>query len=87
MFDKKTNLLSIFRSCLDLILRNFLRLHSLIVTALKSQLLKGNTTTNLYHDYSSLNIDHFKEKLSNNLETNSNTEYSYFQKFFFGNHP
>ena len=36
----------------------------MIVTALKSQLLKGNTTTKLYHDYSSLNIDHFKENLA-----------------------
>ena len=68
--------------CLDLILRNFLRLHSLIVTALKSQLLKGNTTAKLYRDYSSFNIDHFKEDLGNNLKNNSITEYFYFQKNF-----
>ena len=41
--------------------------HSLIVTALKNLLLKGNAKTKLYRDYSSLNIDHFKEDLGNNF--------------------
>ena len=56
--------------------------HSLIVTALKNLLLKGNAKTKLYRDYSSLNIDHFKEDLGNNLKNNSITEYSHFQNIF-----
>ena len=56
--------------------------HSLIVTALKSLLLKGNTKTKLYRDYSYFSIDHFKEDLGNNLKNNSITEYSHFQNIF-----
>ena len=56
--------------------------HSLIVTALKSLLLKGNAKTKLYQDYSSFNVDHFKEDLSNNLKNNSITEYSHLQNIF-----
>ena len=56
--------------------------HSLIVTALKSLLLKGNAKTKLYRDYNSFNIDHFKEDLDNNLKNNSITEYSHFQNIF-----
>ena len=56
--------------------------HSLIVTALKSLLLKGNAKTKLYRDYSSFNMDHFKEDLDNNLKNNSITEYSHFQNIF-----
>ena len=53
--------------------------HSLIVAALKSQLLKGKAKTKLYSDYSSCNIDLFKEDLdSNNLKNNCITEYSHF---------
>ena len=56
--------------------------HSLIVTALKSLPLKGNAKPILYRDYSSFNIDHFKEDLSNNLKNNNITEYSHFQNIF-----
>ena len=56
--------------------------HSLIVTALKSLLRKGNAITKLYRDYSSFNINHFKEDLDNNLKNNSITEYSRFQNTF-----
>ena len=56
--------------------------HSLIVTALKSLLLKGNAKTKLYRDYSSFSMDHFKEDLSNNLKNNSITEYFHFQNIF-----
>ena len=56
--------------------------HSLILTALKSLLLKGNAKTKLYRDYSSFNMDHFKEDLDNNLINNSITEYSHFQNIF-----
>ena len=55
---------------------------SLIVTALKSLLLKGNAKTKLYRDYSSFSMDHFKEDLSNNLKNNSITEYSHFENIF-----
>ena len=97
MFDKETNLFSVFKSTyIDLILTNKKESfkntdvnevgisdhHSLIVTALKSLLLKGNAKTKLYRDYSSFNIDHFKQDLENNLKNNSVTEYSYFQIFF-----
>ena len=56
--------------------------HGLIVTALKSLLLKGNAKTKLYRVYSSFSIDHFKEDLGNNLKNNSITEYSHFQNIF-----
>ena len=56
--------------------------HSLIVTALKSLLLKGNAETNLYRDYNSFNTGHFKEDLDNNMKNNSITEYSRFQNIF-----
>ena len=54
----------------------------MIVTALKSQLLKGNAKTKLYRDYSSFNMHHFKEDLENNLKNNSITEYSHFRNVF-----
>ena len=56
--------------------------HSLIVTASKSVLLKGNAKTKLYQDYSSFNIDQFKEDLDNNLKNNNITEYFHFQNVF-----
>ena len=51
--------------------------HNLIVTALKSQLLKGNAKTKLYRDYKSFNIDHFKKDFDNNLKNISVIEYSH----------
>ena len=56
--------------------------HSLIVTALKSLLLKGNGKTKLYRDYNSFNTGRFKEDLDNNLKNNSVTEYSHYQNIF-----
>ena len=53
--------------------------HSLIVTALKSLLRKGNAKTKLYQDYNSFNMDQFKEDLDNSLKNNSITEYFHFQ--------
>ena len=97
MFDKETNLLSVFKSNLhisyfnkqerifkntDVIEVGISNHHSLIVTALKSQLLKGNAKTKLYRDYNSFNIDQFKEDLEINLKNNSITEYSHFQNSF-----
>ena len=56
--------------------------HSLIVTALKSLLLKGNAKTKLYRDYDSFIIDRFQKDPDNNLKNNSITEYSHFQNVF-----
>ena len=96
MFDKETNLFSVFKSNLhrsyfnkqkffkstDVIEIGISDHHGLIVTALKSLLLKGNAKTKLYRDYNSFNIDHFKEDLDNYLKNNSITEYSHFQNIF-----
>ena len=94
MFDKETHLFSVFKSNLqNLILTNKKEFfkntdvievgisdhHNLIVTALKSLLLKGNAKTKPYRDYSSFDIDHFQEDLGNDLKNNSITEYSHFQ--------
>ena len=58
--------------------------HSLMVTALKIQLLYLRETQKeeLYRDFSSFNIDDFKEDFDNNLKNNSITEYSHFQNIF-----
>ena len=96
MIKKPTCFQSSNPTCRDLILRNKKEFfkntdvievgisdhHSLTVTALKSLLLRGNAKTKLYRDYSSFNIDHFKEDLGNNLKNNSITEYSHFQNIF-----
>ena len=82
--------------CIDLILTNKKELfknndafevgisdhHSFIVTALKSQLLKGNAKTKLYRDYSSFNLDIVKEDLENSFKNNFITEYFHFQNVF-----
>ena len=47
---------------------------SLLVTALKSLLLKGNAKTKLDGDYSFFNKGHLKEHLDNNLKNNCITE-------------
>ena len=68
-------------SCIDLILTNKKEFfknsnvfevgisdhHSLIVTALRSQLVKGNAKTKLYRDYNSFYIKLFKEDLDKNF--------------------
>ena len=41
--------------------------HSFIVTALKSQLIKGNAKMKLYRDYSSFQLEMFKSDLDQNL--------------------
>ena len=56
--------------------------HILIVTALKSLLLKANAKTKLYRDYDSFIIDRFQKDPDNNLKNNSITEYSHFQNVF-----
>ena len=96
MFNKETNLFSVLKSNLhrsyfnkqeffkntDVIEVGISDHHSLIVTALKSLLLKGNAKTKLYRDYNFFNMDHFKEDLDNNLKNNSITKYSHFQNIF-----
>ena len=96
MFAKETNLFSVFKSNFhrsyfnkqeffkntDVIEVGISDHHSLIVTALKSLLLKGNAKTKLYRDYNSFNMNQFKEDLDNNLKNNSITEYSHFQNIF-----
>ena len=55
---------------------------SLIITALKSQLVKGNAKTKLYRDYSEFNMDNFKAELDDKLKSGVVTEYSNFQNIF-----
>ena len=83
-------------SCIDLILTNKKDLfknsnvlevgisdhHSLIITALKSQLVKGNAKTKLYRDYIEFNVDNFKAELDHKLKSGIVTEYSNFQNIF-----
>ena len=93
LIKKPTCFQSSNQRCIDLILTNKKELfknndvfevrisdhHSFIVTALKSQLLKGNAKTKLYRDYSSFNLDIFKEDLENSFKNNFITEYSDFE--------
>ena len=69
LIKKLTCLQSSNPTCIDLIFTNFFKNtdvievgisdhHCLILTALKSVLLKGNIKTNLYRNYSSVNTDH-----------------------------
>ena len=95
-FDLPTFFQSSNPTCIDRILKNKKEFfkntdvveagvfdhHSLIVTPLKSLLLKGNAKTKLYRDYSSFSMDHFKEDLSKNLKNNSIIEYFHFQNIF-----
>ena len=58
--------------------------HSFIITALKSQLAKGNPKTKLklYHDYSEFNMNNFKAELDDKLKSGIVTEYSNFRNIF-----
>ena len=49
---------------------------------MKSQLLKGNVKAKLYRDYSSFDLDIFKEDLENSFKNIFITEYSDFQNIF-----
>ena len=83
-------------SCIDLLLTNKKDLfknsnvlevgisdhHSLTITTLKSQLVKGNAKTKLYRDYSEFNMDNFKAELDDKLKSGVVTEYSNFQNIF-----
>ena len=82
LMKKLTCFQSKTRSCIDLILTNKNDLfknsvldvgisdhRSFIITALKSQLVKGNTKTKLYRDHSEFNVANFKAELANKLKT------------------
>ena len=56
--------------------------HSLIITALKSQLVIRNAKTKLYGDYSEFNMNNFKAELGDTLKSGVVTEYSSFQNIF-----
>ena len=56
--------------------------HSFIVTALKTQLIKGNTKMKLHRDYSSFQMERFKADLDQNLKCTNSFEYSNFQNIF-----
>ena len=53
-----------------------------IITALKSQLIKGNAKTKLYRDDSEVNMDNFKAELDDKFKSGIITEYSNFQNIF-----
>ena len=83
-------------NCIDLILTNKKELFknsnvlevgisghdSFIVTALKSQLIKGNAKTKLYRDCSSFQMEMFKADLDQNLKCTTSFKYSDFQSIF-----
>ena len=52
------------------------------MTALRSQLVKGNAKTKLYRDYNSFDIKLFKEDLDKNLKSNNTVNFSDFQSTF-----
>ena len=56
--------------------------HSFIVTALKSQLIKGNAKVKLYRDYSSFQMEVFKADLDLNLKCTTGFENSNLQSTF-----
>ena len=56
--------------------------HSLIMTALKSQLIKGNAKTKLYRDYSEFNTNNCKAELYRKLKSGIVTENSNLQNIF-----
>ena len=96
LIKKTTCFQSTSPSCIDLILTNKKEFfknsnvfevgisdhHSLIVTALRSQLVKGNAKTKLYRDYNSFDIKLFKEDLDKNLKSNNTVNFSDFQNTF-----
>ena len=96
LINKPTCFQSAKPNCIDLILTNKKELfknsnvlevgisdhHSFIVTALKSQLIKGNAKMKLYRDYSSFQMEMFKADLDLNLKCTTGFEYSDFQSTF-----
>ena len=79
-------------TCIDLILTNKKSLfknsnvlevrisnhHSFITTALRSQLIKGNTKMKMYRDYKTFNTELLKRDLEESLENHTTYDYSCF---------
>ena len=96
LIKKPTCFQSAKPNCIDLILPNKKELfknsnvleagisdhHSFIVTASKSQLIKGNAKMKLYRGYSSFQMERFKADLDQNLKCTTSFEYSDFQSAF-----
>ena len=96
LIKKPTCFQSVNPRCIDLILtnqKNFFKNsnvievgisdhHSFIVTALKSELTKGNPKTKFYRDYTSFDIDIFRRDLLSKLNENLISEYSLFHNIF-----
>ena len=96
LIKKPTCFQSTRTSCIDLILTNKKEFfknsnifevrisdqHSLIMTALRSQLVKGNAKTKLYLDYNSFDIKLFKKDFDKNLKSNNTVNFSDFQNTF-----
>ena len=92
LIKKPTCFQSTIPSCADLILANRKEFfknsnvldlgisdhHSLIVTALQSQLVKGNAKAKLYRDYNSFDIKLFKEDFDKNPQSNNTANFSNF---------
>ena len=55
---------------------------TIVLTALRSQLVKGNDKANLYRDYNSFDIKLLKEDLDKNLKSNNTVNLSDFQNTF-----
>ena len=56
--------------------------HNLIITALKSQLVKGNAKTKVYRDYSEFNMDNFKAELDHKLKSGIVTVFKFSKHFY-----
>ena len=96
LINKPTRFQSANPTCIDLILTNKKSLfknsnvlevgisnhHSFITTALRTQLIKGNTKMKMYRDYKTFNIDFFQRDLRESLENHTGYDYSYFQNIF-----
>ena len=96
LIKKPTCFQSVKTNCIDLILTNKKELfknsnilevgisdhHSFIVTALNSQLIKGNAKIKLHRDYSFFQLEMFKGDLDRNLKCTTSFEYSLIIKAF-----
>ena len=96
LIKKPTCFQSTSQSCIDLLLTNKKEFfknsnvsevgisdhHSLIMTALRSQLVKGNAKTKLYRDYNTFDIKLFTEDLDKNLKSNNTVNFSDFPNTF-----
>ena len=96
LINKPTCFQSVNPTCIELILTNTKSLlknsnvlkveisdyHSFITTALRTQLIKGNSKMKRYRYYKTFNIELFKRDLGESLENHTTFDYSYFQTIF-----